>query len=465
MRHDAHGHWIRSAGSTKQLPALAGDRSCEYAVVGGGYTGMWSAWWLKQLDPDADVVLLEADRCGHGPSGRNAGFCNSLWFSLPTLVARFGDERGLEVARLADRSVHYVGEFCETNDVEAHYRHSGYMQVSTCEAQDGTWGPAFAEMRRLGVGGMGEGLTRDQVRARCDSPRFRAGAHYKTAATVDPARLAVGLRDALLEAGVAIHERTPLLRRREQAGGDSVIETRSGRLRARRVILGMGGSSLEVPRLRHALTGTSSHMLVTEPVPDVLEEIGWTGGECITDSRHMLHYFRTTVDGRIAFGWGGGGVVYGARLRGGRVEVDPAMAKRVEADLRSFFPGLEGKRVEHAWGGPIDVSPTHLPVVRSLGPGAFAGFGYTGNGVGPSQMIGRALASLAANHPDEHASMALVDPPHSRVPPEPFRYIGGSVIRSALLRKERAEEEGRRPGPLTRAVSGIPERIGIHVGR
>jgi glycine/D-amino acid oxidase-like deaminating enzyme len=465
MRHDAHGHWIHSAGAPDELSALEGERSCEYAIVGGGYTGMWSAWWLKQLDPDADVVLIEADRCGHGPSGRNAGFCNSLWFSLPTLVSRFGDERALTVARLADRSVRYVGEFCEANGVEAHYRHAGYLQVSTCEAQDGVWDEAFAEMRRLGVGEMGEELTPEQVRARCNSPRFRAGAHYKTAATVDPSRLATGLRDALLESGVEIYEHTPLVRRREQPGGDSVIETPSGTLRARRVILGMGGSLLKVPKLRHSLTGTSSHMLVTEPVPELLEEIGWTGGECVSDSRHMLHYFRTTADGRIAFGWGGGGVVYGSRLKRGRVEVDPAMARQVEADLRSFFPGLEGKRVDHAWGGPIDVSPSHLPLVRSLGPGAFAGFGYTGNGVGPSQMIGRSMASLAAGSSDEHASMALVDPPHHGVPPEPFRFIGGSVIRSAMLRKERLEEEGRRAGFFTRAVSGIPERVGIHVGR
>ena len=141
----------------------------------------------------------------------------------------------------------------------------------------------------------------------------------------------------------------------------------------------------------------------------------------------------------------------------------PAMARQVEAHMRSFFPGLEGKRVEHAWGGPIDVSPTHLPIVRSLAGGAFAGFGYTGNGVGPSQMIGRSLAALAAGVDDRHASMALVDPPASHVPPEPFRFIGGNVIRRAILRKESLEEQGRVPGPLTRAVSGIPGKIGIHV--
>ncbi len=141
------------------------------------------------------------------------------------------------------------------------------------------------------------------------------------------------------------------------------------------------------------------------------------------------------------------------------------MTAAAEADLRRFFPGLAGRRVELAWGGPIDVSPSHLPVAGSLDGPIHYGFGYTGNGVGPSQMIGRSLASLALDRRDDASRLALVDPPAVRVPPEPFRFIGGTIIRRALLRREAALEKGHRPGVVTRAVAGIPERIGIHVGR
>jgi glycine/D-amino acid oxidase-like deaminating enzyme len=206
-------------------------------------------------------------------------------------------------------------------------------------------------------------------------------------------------------------------------------------------------------------------MVITEPVPDVLEAVGWTGGECITDSRATVHYFRTTPDGRIAFGWGGGRVVPGARLNG-RAEVDARVASEVERRLLRVFPALRGRRVEHAWGGPIDVSPTHLPVVGSLaGDRVHYAFGYTGNGVAPSGLAGRVLASMALGRRDEHTGLALVEPPPVRVPPEPFRFAGGTIIRAALLRRERLEEEGRRPDPLTRFVAGVPERIGIHIGR
>jgi glycine/D-amino acid oxidase-like deaminating enzyme len=281
---------------------------------------------------------------------------------------------------------------------------------------------------------------------------------------VQPARLAAGLQDRIAAAGVRVFEESAVRAVRRVPAGIE-LRTARGVVRANTAVLAGGPWLAGVRPLRRRLTLTSSHMVITEPVPELLSEIGWTGGECITDSRAMIHYFRTTPDGRIAFGWGGGRVVPGARL-GDRVDVDPAVAARVREHLVSFFPGLEGRRVEHSWGGPIDVSPSHLPVVTELPGGrAWAAFGYTGNGVGPSHMVGRALAGLALDRRDDHTSLAFVDPPPLSVPPEPLRYVGGTLIRSALLRLETTQEAGLQPDPLTAFVAGFPERIGIHVGR
>jgi glycine/D-amino acid oxidase-like deaminating enzyme len=465
MRHDALGYWIEEAGlgAREPSPALAEDTDADVLVVGGGYTGMWAAWWIKDAEPNADVVLLESDRCGFGPSGRNGGFVNSMWFSLPTLRSIFTDEQALAVARTAGRSVDEIGAWCEEQGVDAWFTPGGYLQASTSSRFDAAWGPAEAACEELGEGDRIQVLGGEQIRSRCDSPVFRGGAFYPQAATVQPARLADGLRARLLARGVRIHERTAVRAVTEQGGG-VVASVGPHRVRAGKAVLAAGGSLLRFRPLRRSLTATSSHMVITEPVPELLDEIGWRGGECITDSRAMVHYFRTTRDGRIAFGWGGGRIVRGARING-RAEVDGRLARDVEAHLRRFFPHLRGKVVTHAWGGPIDVSPTHLPTIRSAGSNTFAGFGYTGNGVGPSQMIGRSLASLALDRRDEQSALALVDPPPVRVPPEPFRYAGGTIIRRAILRKEMAEEQGRQAGPVTRMISGIPERIGIHVGR
>jgi glycine/D-amino acid oxidase-like deaminating enzyme len=465
MRHDAHGYWIAEAGLSERtpLPRLEGDRKADVVVIGGGYTGMWAAWWIKAAEPGADVVLVEADRCGFGPSGRNGGFVNSLWFSLPSLRRVFSDERAIAVARAAGQSVAQIGRWCEEQEVDAWFTPGGYLQASTAPHFDTTWDPAVEACERLGAGDMVDVLDREGTAARCASPLFRSGAYYHEAATVQPARLANGLRERLLGAGVEIHERTPV-RAVSERDGQVIVETLQGRVLAGASVLAAGGSLLRFRPLRRALTATSSHMVITEPVPDVIEELNWTGGECVTDSRAMVHYFRTTRDHRIAFGWGGGRIVRGARLWG-HAEIDREMAKQVREHLLRFFPQLAGREISHAWGGPIDVSPTHLPIVRSTGARSFAGFGYTGNGVGPSQMVGRALASLALDRRDEHSSLAIVDPPKVSVPPEPFRYAGGTIIRRAILRKELAEEQSRKPDPLTRLISGIPERIGIHVGR
>jgi glycine/D-amino acid oxidase-like deaminating enzyme len=464
MRHDAQGWWQAEAGPVQPESSLDRDARADVVVVGGGYTGMWAAWFLKALEPRADVALVEAGVCGSGPSGRNAGFVNELWFGLPELRRRFGDAAALALACASTEAVAGVGRFCEEEGVDAWFTPGGYLLLSTSELQDAYAASVIAACREAGGDGACVGLDAEGARARCASPLFRGGAFFPGAATVQPARLAQGLRAALLRAGVRVAEGSRVRRVTESPGGVEVA-TDSGVVRAGAGVLAAGPWLAGLPPLRRRLTLTSSHMVITEPVPEILEDLSWTGGECVTDSRAMVHYMRTTPDGRIAFGWGGGRVVPGARL-GDRVDLDAQVVAAVAAHLRRFFPQLEGRRIEHAWGGPIDVSPSHLPVITPLPGGrAHAAFGYTGNGVGPSHLVGRTLAALALGRSDEYTSLPIVDPPHLRVPPEPFRWVGGTIIRSALLRAETAQEGGLQPDPLTSFVAGFPERIGIHVGR
>jgi len=446
-------------------PQLVGERSVDVAVVGGGYTGMWAAWHIKQLEPEASVVLLEADRCGHGPSGRNGGFCNVMWFSLPNMRERWGDAGALAVARAAEAAVVGIGEFCEAEGVDAWFRPSGYLQVSTAEAHDGVWAEALAACRELGADEEIEPLSPAEVAKRCASPAFRAGAFYPGAATVQPARLALGLRQRLRDRGVEVCERSPVTRLVASSGGVEA-HAQAGSVRAKKAVLAVGAAA-KAPRgpLRDSLTVASSHIVLTEPVPELLEQVGWSGGECITDSRALINYFRTTPDGRIAFGWGGGRIAMGARLHG-RTELDAEVASEAAAHLWSYFPGLEGRAVTHAWGGPIDASPTHLPLVVPLpGDRVFAAAGYTGNGVGPSHMVARTLASLALDRRDDPAKLPFIDPSPPHVPPEPFSWLGGEAIRAGIMRKEQSELSGNRPDPLSSLLARIPELIGFHIGR
>jgi glycine/D-amino acid oxidase-like deaminating enzyme len=467
MEHDRLGYWVREAGDVTSRPPLDADRDADLLIVGGGYTGMWTAWHGHQLAPEARIVLLESEPvCGRGPSGRNGGFCEAMWTSLASMRGRWGDAPALAVANAAEEAALRIGAFCADEGVDAWYRQGGYLQVSTSPAHDGVDADAIAACRELGVADKLREVDADEVQRRCASPAFRAGAIEPVTATLQPARLAFGLRRRLLEEGVEIYESSPVRRFREAADGVEATVAGGARVRAPRGVLAIGpaAKSARGP-LRGRLTVASSHIVITEPVPDVVEKLGWTGGEAITDARSLVHYFRTTPDGRIAFGWGGGRIMMGAHLHG-RAEVDPDVAAELRGHLLDYFPDLAGRRLTHAWGGPIDASPTHLPAVTSLPRSrAWVAAGYTGNGVGPSNMVGRSLASLALDRSDDPTHLAFIDSHVPRVPPEPFHWIGGESIRLGIAKKEEAEMDGRRPSRVSSAIAKVPELLGFHIGR
>jgi glycine/D-amino acid oxidase-like deaminating enzyme len=465
MEHDRLGYWIKEAGAVTSRPPLEADRDADLLIVGGGYTGMWTAWHARRLAPDARIVLLESEPvCGRGPSGRNGGFVEGLWTTLASMRARWGDAPALAAAHAAEEAVERIAAFCAEGDVDAWFRPGGYLEVSTTPAHDGTGRAALEACRELGVRDKLRALDAAEVRARCASPEFRGGVMEPGAATVQPARLALAIRKSLIDDGVEIYESSPVRRFREAADGVEATTATGARVRAPRGVLAIGAAAKAGP-LRGRLTVASSHIVITEPVPDVLEKLGWTGGEAITDGRSLVHYFRTTPDGRIAFGWGGGRIAMGTRLHG-RTEVDPHVAEADHRHLLDYFPDLAGRRVTHAWGGPIDASPTHLPAVTSLPHSrAWVAAGYTGNGVGPTNMVGLTLAALALDRTDAPTRLPFVDPKTPRVPPEPFHWIGGEAIRIGIDRKEQAEMEGRRPGRIASAVAKVPELIGFHIGR
>ena len=235
---------------------------------------------------------------------------------------------------------------------------------------------------------------------------------------------------------------------------------------AANAVLGLNAWAAGWPWFGRRLVTWSSYIVLTEPIPDRLADIGWTGGEGLADARFTLHYLRTTADGRIAIGGGGGTAGFGGRI--GEVFTDSLDdVRRAAAGLRRLFPSIADVRIEDAWGGPIDITSDHLPWFGSV-PGRPIHFihGYSGNGVGPSVVAGRILAARAVEaSADPSLALALANGGAPRAfPPEPARFIGARLVREAAARRESMEERGGSPPRLLREVSRLPRRIGYHLG-
>ena len=458
--------WLEDAlareGEPAPAPALAGDAIADVAIVGGGYTGLWTALALRERAPDLGVTVLEAEICGHGPSGRNGGFVHGYWGAFASVLAVLGEERALELARAGERIVPGIRAWAEARGEDVWLREAGMLEVSAAPAQDAGVEKAVAAARSVGREDQAVALTPEEVARRVRSPVFRGGVFYPDGATVHPGLLVRALRRAALDAGVTLHEGTPVTG--VHAGSPNELTTPGGVLRAREVVLATNAALTGWAPASRNLTNFGSYVVLTEPAPELLAEIGWTGGEALVDGRMFLHYFRTTNDGRVLMGSGSGPIGFGGRIDD-RFSRDRPTAARAEAGLRRLLPGLAGVRVERAWGGPIDVSADHLPFFRT-NPGTriHFGAGYSGHGVGPAWLGGQILASLAVDADDEWTRLPLASRTVPTLPREPFRRLGGGLVRWAIMSCESAEEEGRRPPAAARVAAALPRLLGMELG-
>jgi glycine/D-amino acid oxidase-like deaminating enzyme len=334
-----------SAGLREPRP-LHGDLDCDVAIVGGGFTGLWTALRLSEDEPDLRIAVLEAGICGAGASGRNGGFATSWWHDLDAFVTHFGDDQALFLCGASSDAIDTIERFGAEHDLELGLRRAGKISAATCAAQLGAWDTTIAAAERLGVPERFRRVDGDEAGRRIGSPVLGAGMFMADSASIQPARLVRGLRRVLRERGVAIHEQTPMvaLDRRQ-----STVITTTGRVRAPRIVLAVNAWAAALPEIRRVMVPLSSHVVVTEPIPERIAALGWTGGELLLDGRMLVHYAHVTGDGRIAFGRGGGAVAFGDRISG-RVLWDAALAATVADDLRWFFPSLADVRIDAAWG-------------------------------------------------------------------------------------------------------------------
>jgi putative aminophosphonate oxidoreductase len=454
--------WLEQALQQEQAgcsPTLYGDTSADVCIVGGGYTGLWTAIQLKQLKPDLGVVIIEADICGAGASGRNGGCMTSWATKYFTLERLFGEVEAVRLVKASEQAIHDICAFCREHHIDAQIRMDGTLYTATNAAQVGNTDAVTAALEGVGASTW-SALPREEVQRRAASRLHLSGTFSPVGATVHPGLLVRGLRRVALEMGVRIFENTPM--RKLEQGRPPIVQTAQGAVRASKVVLALNASMPAMfPQFRRAVVLVSSDMIITEPRPDLLERIGLDNGIAVMDSRIFVHYYRTTVDGRIMLGKGGNTFAFGARML--RIFDEPSPYRPMLTDaLHRFIPELRDVPVAASWNGASDRSATGVPFFSRLNdhPDVVYGFGYSGNGVGPTYMGGQLLSSLVLGLDNAWSRSPMTRGPLGRFPPEPFRYVGSILVRNAVRRKERSEDLGRRPGWIDQRLSMLAAAAG-----
>lgn len=445
--------WLQTCGDDlTPRPALPGDADCDVAIVGAGYTGLWTAYHLLSLDPSLRVVVLEREIAGWGASGRNGGWCSALFAASWSRVAReHGRDAAVRLRRAMERTVDDVGAWCDRHDVDAHYAKGGTLTVARGRAQVARVRASVEEDRAFG-GDDTVWLDAAESGARIAVAGADGAAYTPHCAAVQPARLVRGLARTVESLGGRICEQTPVV-----SIEPGQVRTARGDVRADVVIRATEGYTRSLRGMQRAVVPLWSLLVVTEPLPpEVWVRLGWRDRETLTDGRHVIIYAQRTADDRIALGGRGAPYRFGSGTDGTRGH--ERTFRRLEQELRRLFPAASDARITHQWGGVLGVPRDWMPSVgfdvqSRMGWGG----GYVGDGVGCSALAGRTLADLVLGRDTEETALPWVGHRSPSWEPEPARWAGIRGMSTVLEVGDRTEAvTGRR----SRTVALLDRIIG-----
>lgn len=449
--------WWQQAGRPAPREAIDGDLDCDVCIVGGGLSGLWTAYALAALDPALDIVVLEAEFVGFGASGRNGGWLSS---ELSGSKERYGATHGREgVSALVGAMEHAVDDVidvCRVEGIDADVVKKGVLYVARSQAQLVRMHERLADDAAWGIGAEHQWeLTADEVGRRLHVDRALGATFSPHCARVHPAKLVSGVAAAVERRGVRILERSRVTRI-----DPGVVTAERGRVRAPRILRCLEGYTASVAGQRRTSLPMNSAMIVTEPLPDaVWDEIGWAGAELLGDNANAYCYAQRTADGRIALG--GRGIPY---RFGSRTDTDGETqdwtVDSLTGILHDMFPATRRTRIEHAWCGVLAV-PRDWCASVSFDPSTGLGWagGYVGSGLTTTHLAGRTLADLATGRDSDLTHLPWVDRPVRRWEPEPFRWLGVRAMYGLYREADRREDRGlTRPSRLARIGNTLTGR-------
>jgi glycine/D-amino acid oxidase-like deaminating enzyme len=435
-------YWLDAHPAPAPCAAVAGELDCDLAIVGGGFTGLWTALIAKEREPDRDVLLLEAEHVAFGASGRNGGFAErSLTHGLANGLSRFSEDETHELERVGAASFEELHAALARHAIDARYEPSGVLWIATERYQAEEIAGEAELIRRFG--GDAVALDAAALRREVDVPGALGGVwHRDCGGVLDPVALAFGLRRAVLGLGIRICERSPVAGLRAD-GGCITLACPAGRVRARRAVLATSAYTPLLRSVRRRMLPVYDYVLVTEPLSAArLAAIGWQRRQGLTDGGNQFHYFRLTADDRILYG-GYDAIYHWRNGVGAHLDERHATFSLLAEHLIATFPQLEGIRFTHRWGGAIDTCSRFCAFFgTALGGRVAYAVGYTGLGVAASRFGAEVALDLADARDSPLTRLPLVRTRPLPFPPEPLRSAGVALTRCELARADR--NEGRR---------------------
>ncbi|MDQ0122127.1 glycine/D-amino acid oxidase-like deaminating enzyme [Pseudomonas lini] len=444
------------------LRPLRGAINVDVVIIGGGFTGMWTALALRQRAPHLSVALLEANRLGDGASSKNGGMVHGYWASLPGNIRAMGVDNALDIALLGSKAQNAFREFAFKPGRDIWWNEKGNLRVATCEAQERTLKTFLEQCQGLGVEKYIQPLDRKKVRELIDAPAFGSGIYFPEAGNVHPGKLIIELKKAVIEAGVQVYEHTPVSR--VEDGFPHRVQCENGVVIAKDVVLATNVGLAGIPSLTNKFSIFSSYATMSNQTEEGLSNVGWSTPVGVSDARMFLHYFRRTNDNRVLMGSGSGPIGWRSEIDGLALRQDEQSVGRARRGMKHLLPSVAQAGFAKSWGWPIDVSSDRIPFFKTLKRRIHYGGGYSGHGVQATWIGGQCLASLVLNTQDEWTLSPFCNRRMPSLPPEPFKFIGASAIRWGVLSCEEAEQVARNAPFPAKALAALPSILGLRIG-
>ena len=462
MKNEYQSFWFSEAIAKEgelNIKQLKNNIKSDICIVGGGYTGLWTALQLKQKQPNLNIVLIEKDLCGSGASGRNGGCMIPYSTKFSTMKKVVGEKDAINMVTASEKALFKIKEFCNEHNINAQIRIDGELYTATNKTHEGIFENLIKDLKVSNINSWKRWPKMD-IQKKAGSKKPIDGYFSPLSGSLHPALLVRGLKKIAEKKGIAIFENTSMINHKEK--NKIVINTEKGSIICNKAVMAINAwTPGYFPYLSRSVIIVSSDIIISDRIPEQLKKIGLIDGIVVLDSHLFTHYYRTTHDGRLMFGKGGNIFAFNNRVIDTFNGPSP-YEEFLKKSFRTFFPSLSDVQIIRSWNGPSERTKTGFPFFGYLknSKNIVYGFGYSGNGILTSYVGGEILSDMILEEKNYWTNSNFCKGPLDLFPPEPFRWIGAMTIRNAVWRKEKAEDKGLQPWWIDTKLAQLATSIG-----